>query len=85
MVISPREASELTQDEKEKISELEEEIDKTIMSDYLPTGKNVVHYVIREVSPRITETLRNIYEEAGWQVNYNFEKGFESLEFRPTE
>jgi hypothetical protein len=82
MVISPKEASELTEYEKEKISELENEIDNTIMNDYIPSKDNVVHYSIKGSTPRITETLRNIYKEAGWKVDYNFEEGFESFEFR---
>ncbi|MBN1377427.1 hypothetical protein JW949_03815 [Candidatus Woesearchaeota archaeon] len=82
MVISPKEASELTEYEKEKISELEEEIDNTIMNDYIPSKNNVVYFSLKEVTPRITETLKDMYGKAGWEVDYNCEQGFESLEFR---
>lgn len=83
MAITPEEAMRITREEMDIVATLECVIDKQMKNQFTSDTKSIVYEMSRAPMPRVVQKIKEIYQSAGWNVEYTCAGKDSRLQFTP--
>jgi len=84
MTITPDQADELNQPNREAVQALEKTIDATLVDRFDSSSRSGVYVQIKGADQKVIREIKRMYSEADWNVEYHSDqRDGDSLEFTP--